>query len=225
MPSFFNDLLLYRQSDPMLPLPLFDPAEIDAISRGHDFGSSVTFGLLQSDNVTSPCSTGSQQGVDVADIVNTVSSCYANVERVELELVQPRPRSVGLVFYASDLPRRPLSPSLFPSKCPPFFLSAPGVSPGSCLGSSRRVWCSTPTTPRLLHSRHFCLLACNLRAFLISSLRVPRFPRWRCTNFTVAAGNDSALLGCITTTSQRLTCPLHTNSGCGKERRILTGPW
>ena len=21
------------------------------------------------------------------------------------------------------------------------------------------------------------------------------------------------------------TCPLHTNSGCGKERRILTGPW
>ena len=21
------------------------------------------------------------------------------------------------------------------------------------------------------------------------------------------------------------TCPLHTNSGCGKERRILIGPW
>ena len=21
------------------------------------------------------------------------------------------------------------------------------------------------------------------------------------------------------------TCPLHTNSGCGKERRILSGPW
>ena len=21
------------------------------------------------------------------------------------------------------------------------------------------------------------------------------------------------------------TCPLHTNSGCGKERRILTSPW
>ena len=22
-----------------------------------------------------------------------------------------------------------------------------------------------------------------------------------------------------------LTCPLHTNSGCGKERHILIGPW
>ena len=22
-----------------------------------------------------------------------------------------------------------------------------------------------------------------------------------------------------------LSCPLHTNSGCGKERRILIGPW
>ena len=22
-----------------------------------------------------------------------------------------------------------------------------------------------------------------------------------------------------------LTCPRHTNSGCGKERRILIGPW
>ena len=21
------------------------------------------------------------------------------------------------------------------------------------------------------------------------------------------------------------TCPLHTNSGCGKERRMLIGPW
>ena len=21
------------------------------------------------------------------------------------------------------------------------------------------------------------------------------------------------------------TCPLHTNSGCGKERRMLVGPW
>ena len=22
-----------------------------------------------------------------------------------------------------------------------------------------------------------------------------------------------------------LTCPFYTNGGCGKERRILTGPW
>ena len=65
----------------------------------------------------------------------------------------------------------------------------------------RHVGCSTPTTPRLLHHRHVCLLACCLRAFLLSSLRVPRFPRRRCPNFatasTVAAGNGFALLGCI----------------------------
>ena len=66
----------------------------------------------------------------------------------------------------------------------------------------RRVGCGNPTTPRLLHRRHCCLLACALRTFLLSSLRVPRFPRRRCPNFatvgTVAAGNGFALLGFIT---------------------------
>ena len=66
----------------------------------------------------------------------------------------------------------------------------------------RRGGCSTPTKPRLFHSRLFCILTCDLRVILLSSLRVPRFPR-RCSNFaaagTVAAGNDFALLGCITT--------------------------
>ena len=61
----------------------------------------------------------------------------------------------------------------------------------------RRVGCGTPTTPRLLRRRHFCLLACALRAFLLSLLRVPRFPRRRYLNFattgTVAAGNDFAI--------------------------------
>ena len=78
---------------------------------------------------------------------------------------------------------------------------------GSCLRSSdARVGYGTPTTPRLLHRRHFCLFACDLRAFLLSSLRVPRFPRRRSPNFatagTFAAGNDFALLGGITTTVQ-----------------------
>ena len=62
-----------------------------------------------------------------------------------------------------------------------------------------RVGCGTPTTPRVLHRRHFCLLACALRAFLLSSLRVPRFPRRRCpkiaTAGTVAVGNDFAFVG------------------------------
>ena len=47
----------------------------------------------------------------------------------------------------------------------------------------RYVGCSTPNKPRLLHRRQFCPLACALRASLLSSLRVPRFPRRRCTNF------------------------------------------
>ena len=63
----------------------------------------------------------------------------------------------------------------------------------------RRVGYGTPNIPRLLHRRHFFLLACALRAFLLFSLRVPRFPRRRCPNFatagTAAAGNDSLCWG------------------------------
>ena len=65
------------------------------------------FGLLQFDDVTVLCSTGSQQGVDVADTINAVDRCFVNVER---ELVQPRPRPGGLGFYAGGLPPRPLPP-------------------------------------------------------------------------------------------------------------------
>ena len=75
--------------------------------------------------------------------------------------------------------------------------------PRFLLSFFRRVGRSTPTTPRLLHRRHFCFLACALRAFVLSSLRVPHFPRRRSPNFAtagtvVAAGNGYALLGCIT---------------------------
>ena len=121
--SIFNDLFLYRQSNSMLPFPALDPtaiiAEKDAVSRCHNFGISVPFGLLQSNNVTTLCSKGSQQGVDVADSVNAIDRCCTNVERAGRELLQPRPRPGGLVFHASGLPLRPLPPSLFPSKCPP----------------------------------------------------------------------------------------------------------
>ena len=58
----------------MLPFLPFDPAaittEIDAVSRCNDFGCSVLFGLLQFDNATTPCSTGSQEGVHVIYTVN-----------------------------------------------------------------------------------------------------------------------------------------------------------
>ena len=162
----------------------------------------------------------------MADTVNAVDRCCANVERAERELSS---RDLALAalcllrvdFLSARCPRRfflantlrllPSSRCFLPRFFPSFF---------------RRVGCGTPTTPRLLHRRHFCLLACALRAFFLSSLRAPRFPRRRCPNFAttgtvVTAGNDFALLGCTVLS----TCPLHTNSGCGKERRISVGPW
>ena len=117
---------------------------------------------------------------------------------------EPRPRPGGLVFLADGFPLRPLPLSLFSSKCPSPFTQFQ-VFPTQVLASFfRRVGCGNPTTPRLLHYRHCCLLVCVLRAFLISSLRVPRFPRRRCPNFAtagmVAVGNNFALLGFIATT-------------------------
>ena len=64
--SLFNDILSYRQSNPMLPFSAFDSAaitaEIDAVSRCHNFGSSVPFGVLQSNNATTLISTGHSRG-------------------------------------------------------------------------------------------------------------------------------------------------------------------
>ena len=113
----------------------------------------------------------------MADTVNAADRCCANVERAEREIVQPRPcASYGR--HSSP----PASPHLLSSRC---FL--PSFLPSFL----RRVGCSTPNTPRLLHICHFCLLACALRAFLLSSPRVLRFPRRRCTNFA-AAGTVAA---------------------------------
>ena len=36
-------------------------------------------------------------------------------------------------------------------------------------------------------------------------------------------GDSAELQSCIPPVLS--TCPFHTNSGCGKERRILVGPW
>ena len=48
--SLFNNLLLYRQSNPVLLFSAFDPAtitvEIDTVSRWHEFRRSVPFYLL-----------------------------------------------------------------------------------------------------------------------------------------------------------------------------------
>ena len=124
--------------------PPFDPAavtaEIDATSICDGFGIFVPFGLLQSDNVKTSCSTGSQQGVDVADTVNAIDSCCTNVEHAERELVQPRPQG--------GLPHLSLPPLVLPSKCPlPFVQFQVSTPSGSCLGSSD-VW-GVALPPRL----------------------------------------------------------------------------
>ena len=65
----------------MLPFSPFDPAaitaEVDAIPGCHNFRSSVPFGLLQSDDVTTLSGTYSQEAVDVASAVDTFDSCCA----------------------------------------------------------------------------------------------------------------------------------------------------
>ena len=86
-----------------------------------NFGSSVPFDLLQFNDATTLCSTGSQQSVDVPDTVDAVDSCCANVQRAKRELFQRRRRPGGLVFLAGRVLLCPLPPSLFPSKHPPPF--------------------------------------------------------------------------------------------------------
>ena len=101
-----------------LPLTMLQSPQKKHGIQMPNFGSSVPFGLLQSDDVTTLCSTNSQQGVDVVDTVDIVDRCCAKVERAERELLQPRPRPGGLVFLAGGLPLHPLPPSLFSSECP-----------------------------------------------------------------------------------------------------------
>ena len=107
---------------PFLPLTMLQSQlKTNTVSICRNFESSVPFGLLQSDDITPLCSTGSQQSVDVPDTVNAVDHYCANVEHAEREVLHLRPRPGGLVFLAGGLPLHPLPPSPFPSKCPPPF--------------------------------------------------------------------------------------------------------
>ena len=124
-PAFLTIFSFIASPTPCCPFLLLtmlqSPLKKDAVSRCRDFESSVPFGRLQFDDVTTLCSTGSQQGVDMADTVDVIDRCCANVERTKRELLKRRPRPDGLVFLAGGLPLRPLPPSLFPSKYPPLF--------------------------------------------------------------------------------------------------------
>ena len=181
----------------MLPFSAFDPAEIDAVSRYHDFGSSVPFGLLQSNNVTTLYSTGSQQGVDVGDTTNTVDCCCANIER---KLLQPKPRPGGLAFNAGGLLLRPLPPLLFPSKCPPPFAHF------HVQVFSTRVLAFVLPTCWVRHFHHASTSPSTLLLTRVCPLSIipllasgPTFSAAAMSQLccTVAVGNDFALLGCL----------------------------
>ena len=87
----------------MLPFPALKDAAIitnkNAVSRYRNSGSSVPFDLLQSDDVTTLCSTGSQRSVDVPDTVDAVDRRCAKVERAERELLQLRPLALVALKY------------------------------------------------------------------------------------------------------------------------------
>ena len=115
--SFFNVFLLYSQSNPMLSFPSFDlaaiAAEVDTVSGCDNFRGSVPLGLLQFDDVTALCGTGSQEGVDVVDAVDAFDSCCADIKSAEREFFQPRPCPGGLVLHAGGRPHRPLPRRFF----------------------------------------------------------------------------------------------------------------
>ena len=87
--SFLNDFLFYCQSNPVLPFSPSDPAaitaEVNAVSSCHNFRNAVSFRLLQSDDVTTFCSTESQGNVDMTDTVDAFKGCCTHVERAKRE--------------------------------------------------------------------------------------------------------------------------------------------
>ena len=154
---------------PFLPLTMLQsPLKQNAISRCRNFVSSVPFGLLQSDDVTTLCSTGSQQGVDVAD---TVDALTAAVRRLNLPNVSSSSRDLALValcFLRTDFLSARFSRRFFRANALRLSLSSRCFLPRFLTSFFRRVGCGNPTTPRPVHRRHCCLLAIALRAFLFS---------------------------------------------------------
>ena len=80
------------------------------------------------------------------DTVNAVDHSFANVERAERKLLQPRSRPGGLVLIAGGLPLPPLPPSLFPSKYLCLSLTSRCFLPRFLPLFFRRVACGTLTT-------------------------------------------------------------------------------
>ena len=94
----------------MLFFSTFGPAaitaEIDAVSRCHEFRRSVPFYLLQPNNITTLCSTGSHQGVDVVDTVRATDRCRANIEQAVREIDLAALCFMRAAFLTACFPRR-----------------------------------------------------------------------------------------------------------------------
>ena len=171
----------FQRSPPLSPVfSSFNSAaitiEIDEVYRCDDSGCLFPFAILQSDNAKT-----------------CVDSCCTIIKRVKQELVQPRPYFGNLVFHAGGLPHHPLLTSIVSSKCrPPFaqfqvstqvlglvlptcWVQHSHNGPNSPLSTLLLTWVWPPNifySPRLG-----------------SHVGMPS---------TAAAGNDFALLGCIT---------------------------
>ena len=178
----------------MLPFPGLDPAAItaekDGVSRCRHFWSSV-FLVSCSPMTSQPFAAQGLSRVSMCPI--PLTPLTAAVRTLNVPNVSSSSRDLALAtlcflradFLSARFPRRffrPM-PSAFHSVLGVFYL-------GSCLRSSDVL--GEALQPRLDFSIvELCLLACAFRAFLLSSLRVPRIPRRRYPNFagTVAAGN------------------------------------
>ena len=136
-----------------LPHPLQIQTTISSSLRRR--AESPLRGILNGSTETLSCPTAFPFANERMASVSSDRSC-ANVERAERELVHPRTRPGGLVFHAGGLPHRPLPPSLFRSNALRISLSSRCL-PRFLPWFFRRVGCGTPTTPRLLHRRHFSL--------------------------------------------------------------------
>ena len=135
----------------------------------------------------------------MADIVNALDRCCANVGHAERDIFQPGPRPGGLVLYAGGLPHHPPTPSLFPSKCPPSFAQFQVLPTQvlafvflTCRAQQSQHASTSPSSPLLLTR----VCPPSIPTLLASG---PTFSAAAVHQlWTVAAGNDFALLGCVT---------------------------
>ena len=136
----------------MLPFPALNHGTVttkkDAVSRCRNFGSSVPFGLLQSDDVTTLFAVQVLSRVSMWPI--PLTPLTAAVRTLNVPNVSSSSRDLALAalcFLRADF-SPPAFPVAFSEQIPYAFYSVPGASyPGSCLRSSDVLGTALP--PRL----------------------------------------------------------------------------